>query len=292
MRSWLFIPGDSERKLAKLAELEADAVILDLEDAVMPASKTVARERVRAVLDAHSGPRAHELWVRINPLGSGLALADLAGVVAGRPDGIMLPKFETAAELARIDAALAALEVREGLPEGQIGLVVVATETARSMFELGQLGQASARLRGVTWGAVDLAVELGAARSRSEAGDWLPTYQLARSMTLLAAAAAQVAAIDTVYTDFRDHEGLARYCAQARQDGFTGMLAIHPSQAPVINAAFTPGDEECDWARRVLALFEQAPDGAGALQMDGRMIDAPHIKQAQRILALRARSQQ
>ncbi len=291
MRSWLFIPGDSERKLAKLADVQADAVILDLEDAVMPASKAVARERVRAVLDANDAQRSSELWVRINPLDSGLALADLAGVVAGRPDGIMLPKFETADDLGRIDAALAALEVREGLPEGQIALVVVATETARSMFELGRLGQASARLRGVTWGAEDLAVDLGAARNRTLAGDWLPTYQLARSMTLLAAAAARVAAIDTVFTDFRDPEGLARYCAQARQDGFTGMLAIHPSQVAVINAAFTPGDEECAWARRVLALFEQNPDGAGALQLDGRMIDAPHIKQARRILALRARAE-
>jgi len=287
VRSWLFIPGDSERKLSKLASVAADAVILDLEDAVMPANKAIAREYVRAALEQYAGERSYQLWVRINPLSSGLALADLAAVIGGRPDGIMLPKIDTAADLARLDAYIAALETREALPAGNIHIVPVATETARSLFELGGLGAATARLRGVTWGAEDLAVDLGAASNRNAQGEWLPTFQLARSLTLAAAAAAQVAAIDTVYTDFRDEAGLAHSCELARRDGFTGKLAIHPGQVATINAAFTPSEQECQWARQVLALFESAQgEGQGVLQLDGRMLDAPHLKQARRILEL------
>lgn len=284
MRSWLFIPGDSERKLAKLDTLEADAVILDLEDAVLPASKTVARQRVRDTLDARPGPRGRPLWVRINPLEGPLALEDLAAVVGGRPDGVMLPKFSTVAELQRLDAALAALEVRENLAPGSVPLVAVATETARSLFELGALGRVGPRLQGITWGAEDLAVDLGAAANRDEEGRWLPTYQLARSLVLAGAAAAGVQAIDTVYTNFRDPAGLWESCRHARQDGFTGKLAIHPDQVAIINEAFTPDEDECRWAREVLAAFE-AGGGEGALSLDGKLLDAPHLRQAERILA-------
>ncbi len=284
MRSWLFIPGDSERKLAKLDTLEADAVILDLEDAVLPASKTVARQRVRDTLDARPGPRGRPLWVRINPLEGPLALEDLAAVVGGRPDGVMLPKFSTVAELQRLDAALAALEVRENLAPGSVPLVAVATETARSLFELGALGRVGPRLQGITWGAEDLAVDLGAAANRDEEGRWLPTYQLARSLVLAGAAAAGVQAIDTVYTNFRDPAGLRESCRHARRDGFTGKLAIHPDQVAIINEAFTPDEDECRWAREVLAAFE-AGGGEGALSLDGKLLDAPHLRQAERILA-------
>lgn len=284
MRSWLFIPGDSERKLAKLDTLEADAVILDLEDAVLPASKTVARQRVRDTLDARPGPRGRPLWVRINPLEGPLALEDLAAVVGGRPDGVMLPKFSTVAELQRLDAALAALEVRESLAPGSVPLVAVATETARSLFELGALGRVGPRLQGITWGAEDLAVDLGAAANRDEEGRWLPTYQLARSLVLAGAAAAGVQAIDTVYTNFRDPAGLRESCRHARRDGFTGKLAIHPDQVAIINEAFTPDEDECRWAREVLAAFE-AGGGEGALSLDGKLLDAPHLRQAERILA-------
>lgn len=284
MRSWLFIPGDSERKLAKLDTLEADAVILDLEDAVLPASKTVARQRVRDTLDARPVPRGRPLWVRINPLEGPLALEDLAAVVGGRPDGVMLPKFSTVAELQRLDAALAALEVRENLAPGSVPLVAVATETARSLFELGALGRVGPRLQGITWGAEDLAVDLGAAANRDEEGRWLPTYQLARSLVLAGAAAAGVQAIDTVYTNFRDPAGLRESCRHARRDGFTGKLAIHPDQVAIINEAFTPDEDECRWAREVLAAFE-AGGGEGALSLDGKLLDAPHLRQAERILA-------
>ncbi len=284
MRSWLFIPGDSERKLAKLDTLEADAVILDLEDAVLPASKTVARQRVRDTLDARPGPRGRPLWVRINPLEGPLALEDLAAVVGGRPDGVMLPKFSTVAELQRLDAALAALEVRENLAPGSVPLVAVATETARSLFELGALGRVGPRLQGITWGAEDLAVDLGAAANRDEEGRWLPTYQLARSLVLAGAAAAGVQAIDTVYTNFRDPAGLRESCRHARRDGFTGKLAIHPDQVAIINEAFTPDEDDCRWAREVLAAFE-AGGGEGALSLDGKLLDAPHLRQAERILA-------
>lgn len=284
MRSWLFIPGDSERKLAKLDTLEADAVILDLEDAVLPASKTVARQRVRDTLDARPGPRGRPLWVRINPLEGPLALEDLAAVVGGRPDGVMLPKFSTVAELQRLDAVLAALEVRENLAPGSVPLVAVATETARSLFELGALGRVGPRLQGITWGAEDLAVDLGAAANRDEEGRWLPTYQLARSLVLAGAAAAGVQAIDTVYTNFRDPAGLWESCRHARQDGFTGKLAIHPDQVAIINEAFTPDEDDCRWAREVLAAFE-AGGGEGALSLDGKLLDAPHLRQAERILA-------
>lgn len=284
MRSWLFIPGDSERKLAKLDTLEADAVILDLEDAVLPASKTVARQRVRDTLDARPGPRGRPLWVRINPLEGPLALEDLAAVVGGRPDGVMLPKFSTVAELQRLDAALAALEVRENLAPGSVPLVAVATETARSLFELGALGRVGPRLQGITWGAEDLAVDLGAAANRDEEGRWLPTYQLARSLVLAGAAAAGIQAIDTVYTNFRDPAGLRESCRHARRDGFTGKLAIHPDQVAIINEAFTPDEDECRWAREVLAAFE-AGGGEGALSLDGKLLDAPHLRQAERILA-------
>lgn len=284
MRSWLFIPGDSERKLAKLDTLEADAVILDLEDAVLPASKTVARRRVRDTLDARPGPRRRPLWVRINPLEGPLALEDLAAVVGGRPDGVMLPKFSTVTELQRLDAALAALEVRESLAPGSVPLVPVATETARSLFELGALGRVGPRLRGITWGAEDLAVDLGAASNRDDEGRWLPAYELARSLVLAGAAAAGVQAIDTVYTNFRDPAGLRESCRHARRDGFTGKLAIHPDQVAIINEAFTPDEDECRWAREVLAAFE-AGGGEGALSLDGKLLDAPHLRQAERILA-------
>lgn len=284
MRSWLFIPGDSERKLAKLDTLEADAVILDLEDAVLPASKTVARQRVRDTLDARPVPRGRPLWVRINPLEGPLALEDLAAVVGGRPDGVMLPKFSTVAELQRLDAVLAALEVRENLAPGSVPLVAVATETARSLFELGALGRVGPRLQGITWGAEDLAVDLGAAANRDEEGRWLPTYQLARSLVLAGAAAAGVQAIDTVYTNFRDPAGLRESCRHARRDGFTGKLAIHPDQVAIINEAFTPDEDDCRWAREVLAAFE-AGGGEGALSLDGKLLDAPHLRQAERILA-------
>ena len=286
MRSWLFIPGDSEKKLGKVDGTGADAVILDLEDAVLPEAKPRARTLVHDVLTARSrGQRAAPLWVRINPLASALALDDLVAVMPGRPDGIMVPKITSPWDLVALNHYLEVLEVAHGLTRGSVPLVPVLTETAESLFSMGELRSIGDRLRGVTWGAEDLAVDLGAMRNRDETGAWTFTYQLARSLTLAAAATCESQAIETVYTDFRNTEGLRDYCERARRDGFTGMLAIHPGQVEVINAAFTPTPDEVDWARRVVALFERS-DGAGAVQMDGAMLDIPHLKQARRLLQL------
>lgn len=283
LRSLLFVPGDSERKLAKAPASGADALILDLEDAVDAARLPAAREMVREYLTARpaSGP---ELWVRINPLDSGLALDDLAAVVRGRPDAILLPKGQGAADITVLDHYLAALEAREGVSPGAIGIMPVATETAAAMFNLGGYAGCSARLRGLTWGAEDLAAVLGAASNRREDGEYDFTYQMARSLCLLGATAAGVAAIDTIWGNFRDADGLHKDATRARRAGFVGKIAIHPDQVAIINAAFTPDAADVARARRIVDAFEQAP-GVGTLQLDGEMLDRPHLKQAMRILA-------
>lgn len=272
LRSLLFVPGDRPERMVKALGLGADALILDLEDSVAPAGKVDARAHVAAFL---AEPRTVPLFVRINPLDSGLADDDLAAVLPGKPDGIMLPKAEGAASLAALDARLS----------GDIAILPIATETPAAMFALGSYGGVTDRLVGLTWGAEDLPAAIGAATSREADGSYTAPYQLARSLTLFGAHAAGVAAIETVYPDFRDLEGLAAYAARGRRDGFTGMMAIHPSQVAVINAAFTPSAEERAKAQAIVDLFAANP-GAGALQLDGRMVDAPHLKAAKAVLAL------
>ncbi|CAB3628063.1 HpcH/HpaI aldolase/citrate lyase family protein [Achromobacter pestifer] len=283
LRSMLFVPGDSERKLAKAPGSGADALILDLEDAVDVARLPTARVMVREYLAARpaSGP---QLWVRINPLDSGLALDDLAAVVRAAPDAILLPKGQGARDIVVLDHYLTALEAREGLPVGAIGIMPVATETAGAMFNLGSYADCSARLRGLTWGAEDLAAVLGAASNRREDGEYDFTYQLARSLCLLGAHAAGVPAIDTIWGNFRDGDGLQQDSTRARRAGFTGKIAIHPDQVGIINQAFTPDPADVARARRIVQAFEDAP-GTGTLQLDGEMLDRPHLKQAMRILA-------
>lgn len=272
LRSLLFVPGDRPERMAKAAGLGADALILDLEDSVAPERKDAAREAVAAFL---AEERRVPLLVRVNPLDSGLVEDDLAAILPGAPDGLMLPKAEGA-------STVAALAQRAQLP-----ILPVATETPAALFLLGGYAEVAQHLMGLTWGAEDLPAAIGASTSREADGGYTPPYQLARSLTLFGAHAAGVAAIETVYPDFRDGDGLAAYAARGRRDGFTGMMAIHPAQVPVINAAFTPSAEEVAHARRVVDLFAANP-GAGALQLDGRMVDAPHLKQAQRLLALAA----
>lgn len=274
LRSLLFVPGDRPERMAKAAALDVDALILDLEDSVAPGAKAAAREAVAGFLRE---PRTRALFVRINPLESGLAEDDLAAVLPGRPDGIVLPKAEGAASLAALDAML----------EGDIRILPIATETPAAIFALGSYGGVTPRLCGLTWGAEDLPAAIGAATSREADGAYTAPYQLARSLTLFGAHAAGVPAIETVYPDFRDLDGLAAYAARGRRDGFTGMMAIHPSQLPVINAAFTPSADEIARAQVVVDLFAANP-GAGALQLDGRMVDAPHLKAARAVLALAA----
>ena len=285
MRALLFVPGDSERKIARAAESPADTLILDLEDSVAPERKAAARGLVREALDA---PRNHALWVRINALDTPEHLHDLAAVVAGRPDGIMLPKASGDADVRRLDAYLSVLEAREGLTPGAVRTMVVATETGAAMFGLSSYTPQTPRLAALTWGAEDLAAAVGATSNVDEAGAHTPLFRLARSLCLAAAAAAETLAVDTVYTRIGDDEGLRANCRDARRDGFTAKLAIHPGQAPIILESFTPTADALAHARAVVAAFADAGVGGqplGVAKLDGRMIDVPHLKQARRLLA-------
>lgn len=284
-RSYLFIPGDSDKKLAKADGAGADALILDLEDAVAPANKAAARGKVAAFLaERPADKRTCALWVRINPLDTSAALADLAAIVAGAPDGIMLPKANGPADVVKLGHYLDALEAGAGLAPGAIGILPVATETAIAPFRLGAYAEAPPpRLSGLTWGAEDLSAAIGASTNLDEDGRWALTFRMVRSMMLLAAHAAGVAAIETLYVDFRDDAGLAASCRAARAEGFSGRIAIHPAQVPVINAAFTPSEEEVAFARRVVQAFADAGD-AGTVGLDGKMLDMPHLKQARQVL--------
>lgn len=287
LRSMLFIPADSERKLAKGEATGADALILDLEDAVAPSRTHIAREMALAYLRSRSNRGRQQLWVRINPLSTPAALLDLA-VVAGAPDGIVLPKVCSAADVIELSHYLDALEVREGVAQGSVRIMPVATETPQSLFALGSYEGCSARLAGLTWGAEDIAAALGASTNRRPDGEYDSVYQLACALCLSGAAAAGVQPIDTIWADFADEAGLIRDSRTGRQRGFTGKIAIHPNQVATINAAFTPSDDELAWSRKVVNLFESNP-GMGTVGLEGKMLDMPHLKQAQRILALAQR---
>jgi citrate lyase subunit beta/citryl-CoA lyase len=287
IRSLLFVPGDSERKLERALDAGADALILDLEDSVAPSRKAAARALVAAFLKGHSQATAM-LWVRINPPSTPLVQDDLAGIVACRPRGLVVPKVQ-ASELGPLGAELERLELDAGLEAGTTQLLPIATETPASLFSLGDYPAASSRLAGLTWGAEDLSVALGASATVGDDGRWLFTFELARSLCLAAAHAADIAAIDTVYTHFRDAEGLRRQAAEARRDGFTGKLAIHPDQVAVINEAFQPSRAEIDAAQRIVAVFDHAAATAGTVAHEGRMLDRPHLLRARRVLALAAR---
>ncbi|MEN3749157.1 CoA ester lyase [Sphingomonas sp. HF-S3] len=272
LRSLLFVPGDRPDRFAKAAASGADALILDLEDSVSPEKKQEARVAVARWLE---GGRLLPCFVRINPLDSDLAEADLAAVLPFRPDGLVLPKAEGAASVRRL-VDLAGDSCPPILP--------IATETPAAIFELGSYRQMGERLAGLTWGAEDLPAAIGAASSREADGSYTAPYAMARSLVLFGAHAGGVAAIETVYPDISDVDGLAAYVARGRRDGFTGMMAIHPAQVPTINAGFTPSDAEIAHARSIVDAFAAAP-GAGALKLDGRMIDRPHLKQAEALLA-------
>lgn len=281
-RSFLFVPADSDRKLSRAAESGADALILDLEDSVLPGSRPAARDNVREFLaDEFDG----QVWVRINPLDTRDALDDLRAAVPAGPHGIVLPKPEGAKDANQLAKLLEVLEEEGDLAVGGTRILPVATERPAALFRLHEYAEATARLAGLAWGAEDLSAAVGASANKDAAGRWLPPYEMARSLCLMAASAAAVPAIDTVYTDFKDTSGLQNYAANARRDGFGGMLAIHPDQVGIINKAFLPTDEEIERARRIDRLFRDNPE-SGALAMDGEMIDRPHWVQAQRILDL------
>lgn len=287
LRSMLFIPADSERKLAKGESTGADALILDLEDAVAPSRTQIAREMAVAYLRSRPDRAKQQLWVRINPLDTPAALRDLI-IVGGAPDGIVLPKVHSAADIVQLANFLDALEVREGVPQGSIRIMPVATETPQSLFALASYEGCSARLAGLTWGAEDIAAALGASTNRRPDGEYESVYQLARSLCLAGAVASGVQPIDTIWGDFSDEPGLVRDAQAARQRGFTGKIAIHPNQVAVINAAFSPSEEELAWSRKVVDLFEANP-GMGTVGLEGKMLDMPHLKQARRVLELAQR---
>lgn len=281
LRSFLFVPGDSEKKLAKGMGTGADALILDLEDAVAESAKPAARG---LVAEALKGARPSQLWVRINPLSTPHAEADLDAVVAGAPDGIVIPKPDSAADLVALDALISAREAKAGLPQGRIRVMPVATETPASVFGLGTYSPATPRLAALTWGAEDLPAAVGASVNRTPGGQYTDLCRIVRSLAIAAAAKADVPAIETVYPAFRDLEGLRAYAAQGRAEGFTGMMAIHPDQVAVIAEVFTPSAAEIAHAEAVVHLFAANP-GAGTLSLDGKMLDFPHLKQARRVLA-------
>ena len=276
-RSLLFVPGDRPDRFEKAAASGADALILDLEDSVAPERKQKARDDVAQYLSSRKERPA--ILVRINPLDSDFVAGDLDALIGLGFDGLVFPKAEGAASISQLDSLLAVRKL-SGLP-----LLPIATETPAAIFQLGSYRDVKNRLLGLTWGAEDLPAAIGARTSREADGSYTPPYEMARSLALFAAHAADAAAIETVYPDFRDEDGLARYAARAARDGFVGMMAIHPAQVPVINGAFTPSDAELEHARRVVAAFDANPR-LGAVQLDGKMIDAPHLRQARRLLGL------
>lgn len=283
MRSWMFVPGDSEKKLAKAGTCGADVVIVDLEDAVAPQAKQAARPLACEWLTVHRR-KLSQRWVRINAIDTPLWRDDLAAVMPGAPDGIMVPKAAGPEQLQILAAEIADLERRNGLDAGSTKLLPLVSETPAAALGIGAYAGASLpRLAGLTWGAEDLSAAIGASRKRDEAGRWTDTFRMVRAQVLLAAHARKVLPIDTLHADFRDISGLERAARESHADGFAGMLAIHPDQVPVINAAFTPGEEEIAEARRIVEAFSAAP-GAGALAFDGRMLDQPHLEQARRLL--------
>jgi len=287
LRSWLFVPGDSERKLDKSRDNAADALILDLEDSVAKDRLPLARETVRACLQARTERSRQQLWVRVNPLDTPLALADLAAVMAGAPDGICVPKVSSVADVNRLAHYLDALEAREGLSAGATRILAVATETAASLLGFHTyLERATPRLAALTWGGEDLAAALGASDNRdARSGDYDDPYRLAKSLCLAAARAIGAQPVGAVHVDFRDLAGLEADCLRDRRAGFVGKIAIHPEQSAIINAAFTPSEAEIAHARRVIDIFERNP-GLGTVGLDGKMLDMPHLKQARNVEAL------
>ena len=285
MRSLLFVPADGGAKLDKAMASGADAVIVDLEDSIAPERKALARAAALEFLKAqHATKLRPRLLVRINGLDTGMTDADLAAIVPGRPDAVVFPKAEGGSSVVHLDAKLTAQEAIAGLPEGGIKILAQAVESAAGLFAAGTFRDVSRRLIGMTWGPEDLSAELGAETNRDAAGHLTEPYRLARNICLYGAAAAKLPAIETVYVDFRNSEGLRRDTNDARRDGFSGRLAIHPAQVPVINEVFTPSPEQITKAKAVVAAFAAQP-GAGAVGIDGKMFDRPHLVRAQRLLA-------
>lgn len=283
MRSLLFVPADSEKKLEKGFSSEADVVIVDLEDSVSPQNKAAARKIAADFLRARQGQDGPTVYVRVNDLSTGLTDDDLAALVPARPSGIMLPKSNGGADVQRLSVKLRLHEAENGLPDGAIAILPIITETAVGVLAGASYANASPRLAGLTWGAEDLSAAIGARATRDERGVYTDVFRLARAMTILAASSAETAAIDTVFPNFRDMDAFRRECEEAERDGFTGKMAIHPAQVAVINEAFTPSPEAVAHANAVVEAFEAAGN-PGVVAIDGQMYDRPHLRRAERLL--------
>ena len=290
IRSWLFVPGDSERKLQKGRENEADALILDLEDAVSNDRQAVGREMVRDFLTVHRDRSSQQLWVRINPLDTELSLGDLAAIIPGAPDGIVVPKVHSATDINVLGNYLSALEAISEQDVGSTKIICVATETASSLLKFHTyLENVTDRLVGMTWGGEDLAAALGASDNKNPVtGQYDDPYLMAKSLCLVTARAIDVQPIGVVFVNFRDLQGLEEECLRERRAGFTGKIAIHPAQTEIINRAFTPTDAEISYAKKVVEVFEQNPN-LGTVGLDGKMLDMPHLKQARNLLLMSQR---
>lgn len=285
MRSYLFVPGDSPRKLEKGLQSGADALLLDLEDSVAIDAKPKAREIVREYLTANVKlEKRPRLFVRVNALDTGMIDADLDAIVAARPDGILFPKSRSGADVAHLDAKLTVREALYDIDEGATRILVLVTESAEALFGLANYKNSSKRLDGMTWGAEDLSTDLGAETNRESDGSYTAPYHLARALCLIAAVAAEVTPIDTIFANFRDTEGLRKETLEGRRDGFTGKMAIHPDQVAIINEVYTPSTETITQAKRIVDAFKAAGN-AGVISLDGAMLDQPHLKRAQRLLA-------
>ena len=285
MRSYLFVPGDSPRKLAKAVESGADALILDLEDSVAAPEKARAREVTCAfVRETRTASERPRLFVRVNALDTGLTDADLDSVMLAQPDGIVLPKACGGPDITQLGAKIAVREAENDLPDGGTLILPIATETGASIFALGTYAGSSRRLVGMGWGAEDLSADIGAHTNHGSDGLFTEPFRLVRSLLLFGASAAGVDAVDTVFTDLKNLDALDRECAEAVRDGFVGKLAIHPAQIPVIHARFTPSEEAVAHARAVVAAFEADPS-VGVTSLNGQMLDRPHLLRAQRVLS-------
>lgn len=284
LRSLLFAPGDSEKKMLKASGIRADCVILDLEDSVAESRKPIAREMVRDFLNSKDNSNV-AFYVRVNPLDSGLILNDLATVIPAKPDGIVFPKSNGVDDVITVSNYMDILEVEHGIERGSISMLPLISETAVAIFTMGEYVKSPERVSSLTWGAEDLGAAVGASANTLPNKDWTAPYQMTRALCLFAAHAARVQAIDTVMADFKDLSQLKKVCDDARRDGFTGKICIHPAQVDVINGAFSPSDEELSHAQAVVQAFESNPD-AGTLQINGKMIDKPHLVLAERVIGL------
>ena len=284
MRSLLFVPGDSEKKLTKAMESGADALLIDLEDSVAPANKPLARQMTAAFVSTHRTAAGPQLWVRVNDLASGEMDTDLAAVVGARPVGIMLPKCNNGADVTALGTRLRVLEAEHGIPDGRTRILPLISETPLGVLSAASYRDLGPRLFGLTWGAEDLSAAIGASTSRRPDGSYTDVFRLARALTILAAASADVAAVDTVFPNFRDMDAFRRDTEDAERDGFTARMAIHPAQVPVINEVFTPSAAAVEHVQAVVNAFARAGD-VGVVAIDGAMFDRPHLRRAERLLA-------